>query len=434
MEPRRLPFLRLCARAVLIVGTVLAHTLRYAVGWWWLFLGRSGVERRRTWLGACVVAAFRDLGATFIKIGQIMSTRPDLVPVHVCRALESLQDDVGAFSFFAVRRTLHQDFGRPAEELFADLAPVPLASASVAQVHKARLADGRVVAVKVRRPDVVELCAFDLGVLRAGARVLGALPFLDLLSLPEVVDEFGRALAAQLDFRIEARHNRRFRENFQSVPDVMFPAVLDELSSERVLTMEFVEGRKVLEAGAKRQDPERLARLGLRALLKMIFDDGFVHADMHPGNVLITSDGRLALLDVGLVGELDDARRQAFGRFFAAWAQRDGDGMARIMLELAEATGEAPEVAQGRFEAFRADVIAFIGRFWGQRLGEVQLGRVLFDLLGILRRHRIRVAAAFTTVNVAIAMTEGIGRQLDPTLDLAAEALAWFSARRAASA
>jgi ubiquinone biosynthesis protein len=160
--------------------------------------------------------------------------------------------------------------------------------------------------------------------------------------------------------------------------------------------------------------------------MKMIFEDGFVHADLHPGNIFITTDDRLAMLDLGLVGELDPPHRKAFARFFAAWAQRDGDTMARLMYSMS-AGGAAATESEG-YERYRAAIIEFVGRYWGQRLGEVQVGVVLLDMLAILRKHRIRMSPTFTIVNIAIAVTEGIGKQLDPELDLMAEALPYFMA------
>ena len=188
--------------------------------------------------------------------------------------------------------------------------------------------------------------------------------------------------------------------------------------------MDFIEGRKILATANTRMDPKRIARLGLQVLMKMIFEDGFVHADLHPGNILITPDQKIALIDLGLVGELDEPHRRAFARFFAAWAQRDGDAMARIMFEMSADGGAVHD--QAAFERYRAAIIEFVGRYWGQRLGEVQVGRVLLDLLSLLRRHRIRMSPSFTIVNIAIAVTEGIGKQLDPELDLMAEAIPYF--------
>jgi ubiquinone biosynthesis protein len=421
---KRLPRWRLWARAAGIWARVAKHWARFWIGWVLLWIRAAGRARRRAWLGRVVVDLFRELGATFIKVGQIMSTRPDLIPEYLSDALSELQDQVGPFAFEEVVRTVETDFGRPLASIYAEFSPVPLASASVSQVHKARLTDGRIVAVKVRRPDVVALCTFDLAVMRQGARLLGLIPSISTLEPLATVEEFGRAIFAQLDFRIEAGNNRRFRRNFAGNPEVVFPEVVDELSTERILTMSFIEGTKVLSTPATRSDPKRVARLGLHTLMKMIFEDGFVHADLHPGNIFITPDDKLALLDLGLVGELDEPHRKGFSRFFAAWAQRDGDAMAHIMYGLSESANRPhdPEA----FERYRAAIIEFVGRYWGYRLGQVQVGKVLLDMLGILRRHRVRVNPSFTIVNIAIAVTEGIGKQLDPDLDLMSEALPFF--------
>jgi ubiquinone biosynthesis protein len=422
-----LPRWRLAARACVIGALVGKQWVRFWLGWLVLLVRRAGKARRRAWLGRVIVDLFRELGATFVKVGQIMSTRPDIIPEHISAALAELQDSVGPFPFEAVVKTIERDLGLPLAKLYAEFAPVPLASASVSQVHKARLPDGRIVAVKVRRPDVVEICTFDLAVIRLGARALAAIPSIGTLAPVAAVEEFGRAIFAQLDFRIEARNNRRFRDNFRSEPAVVFPEVIESLSSERILTMTFITGTKILSTPATRSDPRRVARLGLKTLLKMIFEDGFVHADLHPGNIFITADDKLALLDLGLVGELDEPHRKAFARFFAAWAQRDGDTMAHVMYEMsanAEGDGKRAEA----FERYRAAIIEFVGRYWGQRLGEVQVGKVLLDMLGILRKHRVRMNPSFTIVNIAIAVTEGIGKQLDPELDLMTEALPYFLA------
>jgi ubiquinone biosynthesis protein len=417
---------RLAARAAGIWARVGKHWTRLWIGWVLLWLRRAGRARRRAWLGRVIVDLFRELGATFIKVGQIMSTRPDLLPEYVSNALAELQDHVGPFPFEEVVRTVEGDLGRPLATLFAEFAPVPLASASVSQVHKARLPSGRIVAVKVRRPNVVELCTFDLAVMRQGARLLNMIPSISTLAPVAAVEEFGRAIFAQLDFRIESANNRRFRHNFRDRPEIVFPEVIEPLSTERILTMSFIEGTKILSTPTTRSDPKRVARLGLAMLLKMIFEDGFVHADLHPGNIFITPDDKLALLDLGLVGDLDEPHRKGFAKFFAAWAQRDGDAMAHIMYAMSESAGEArdPEA----FERYRAAIIEFVGRYWGYRLGQVQVGKVLLDMLGILRRHRVRVNPSFTIVNIAIAVTEGIGKQLDPELDLMSEALPFFLA------
>jgi ubiquinone biosynthesis protein len=428
MDLASLSTFRLLQRALTIAALVLGQGLRWLLGWLLLLLSLSGPARRRKWFGHCLLDLFRHLGATFIKVGQIMSTRPDLVPEHVTQALAHLQDDVGPFPYESVAHTILEDLGQPIEKIFSEFSVRPIASASVAQVHKARLHDGRVVAVKVRRPDVVEICGFDLAVMKYAARLIGKLPSLEAVSPESTVDQFARAIYAQLDFRIEACNSRRFRENFKDEPDVVFPEVIEEFSSERILCMTHIEGAKILDARERHSDPKRIARLGLRALLKMIFEDGFVHADLHPGNMFVLEHDRIAIIDVGLVGELDPPHRATFSRFFAAWASRDADTMAHLLYSLAV----NPNVDDAAYLSFRDAIREFMARTWSQRMAEVHAGKMLLDMLGILRRHRIRMAPAFTIVNIAIAVTEGIGRQLDPDLDLMAEAIPFFMTHAAA--
>jgi len=422
MDGASLSTVRLLQRSLAIGALFLGQGIRWLLGWIVLMASFSPAARRRAWFGQCLLDLFRHLGATFIKVGQIMSTRPDLVPEHITHALAHLQDDVGPFPYEAVARTILEDLGRPIDQVFAEFSTRPIASASVSQVHKARLHDGRLVAVKIRRPDVVEICSFDLAVMRKVAHLLGKIPALASMAPESTVDQFGRAIYAQLDFRVEASNNRRFRENFRDEPEVVFPEIFEEYCSERILCMTHIEGIKILDSRKGPSDPKRIARLGLRALMKMIFVDGFVHADLHPGNIFVLENNRIAIVDLGLVGELDGPHRATFSRFFAAWANRDADTMAHLLYSVAI----NPMEGSAAFERFRVAVVEFMARTWGQRMSEVHPGKLLLDMLGLLRRHRIRMAPAFTIVNIAIAVTEGIGRQLDPDLDLMAEAITFF--------
>jgi ubiquinone biosynthesis protein len=412
---------RLLLRALVILLLLSRQALRYLLGALWMRLRGRSLKERQAFFGQCVLTLFRQLGATFIKVGQIMSTRPDLLPPHIIDALSQLQDNVGPFAFAQVEATIRQDLGRPLQEIFTRFDEQPIASASVAQVHRAELPSGQIVAVKVRRPDIEELCAFDLSVMRLYARILQRIPSIALLAPVESVDQFGRAIRMQLDFTIEARNNRRFRKNFAGDPDIVFPKLVDELCTKRVLVMEYIEGVKILAYRRTGAEPRRLGQIGFRVMLKMIFQDGFVHADLHPGNVFITANHRVALLDLGLVGELDDTHREAFARYFAAWAKNDGRTMAEIMMQ------HSPSQTFPDPEGFTRAVEEFVGRYYGKRLGEVHVAVVVYEMMQILRTYRVRVNATFTMVNIAIAMTEGIGKQLDPTLDLMAEALPFFA-------
>jgi ubiquinone biosynthesis protein len=412
---------RFIRRALAIFSIVTLAFARWLVGWLLLLVMLAGRQRRQEWFALAIVGVFRSLGATFVKVGQIMSTRPDLFPPHVIRALETLQDNVGPFPWQKVQATFQAEYGKAPEEIFAEITPLPIASASVSQVHKARLPDGRVVAVKVRRPDIDEIVRFDLGVMRGFAHLMALVPSIRLLAPVESVDEFGRGIQMQLDFTIEARNNRKFRDNFAGDRDVIFPALVDELCTSRILVMDFVDGTKILNFRQTPSDPRRLAEIGFRVLLKMIFEDGFVHADLHPGNIFITRDDRVAILDLGLVGELDGTHREGFARYFASWAQGDGKTMAKLMSEL------SPGRHIRDYAGFEAAVVAFVQKYYGKRLGEVQVSLVFMDMMNILRKHRVRANPTFTLVNIAIAVTEGIGKQLDPDVDLMAAALPFFA-------
>lgn len=422
--------MRFLARALMIFLFVLGAFVRFFVGWLVLLLLFQPKARRQEWFGRCFVGLFRSLGATFIKVGQIMSTRPDLFPPHVIHALETLQDNVGPFPYALVQRTIVDELGKPPEEIFAEFQPQPIASASVAQVHKARMHDGRVVAVKVRRPKIEQIVEFDLRVMRLFAKLMCIVPSVAMLAPVESVDEFGRGIRMQLDFRIEAANNRRFRKMFAGDPDVLFPALVEELCTGRVLVMEFIDGTKILSFKREAQHAttveiekkaKRLAAIGFRVMLKMVFEDGFVHADLHPGNIFITRDERVAILDLGLVGELDDVHRAGFARYFAAWAQGDGKTMAKLMSEL------SPTRQIRDYAGYESAVVEFVKKYYGKKLGEVQVSLVFMDMMNILRRFRVRVNPTFTLVNIAIAVTEGIGKQLDPDVDLMAEALPFFA-------
>jgi ubiquinone biosynthesis protein len=412
---------RFIGRGLWVALILLLHAVLWFGGWIGLLLAFRGRAARQAWFASRFAGLLIALGATFVKVGQIMSTRPDLFPPHVIKALTRLQDNVGAFAWRHVERALVDEFGKPSQELFATFDRDPVASASVAQVHRATRRSGEAVAVKVRRPGLDDLVRFDLAVMRLFAHFVALVPSLRLLAPVESVNEFGRAIHAQIDLRIEAENNRRFTAAFASDPDVIFPALVPELCGKRVLTMAFIEGVKVVEAPAKiGADPTRLAKIGFRTLLKMVFDDGFVHADLHPGNILVDKDGKVVILDLGLTAELDEAARRAFAQFFASWAGGVGSVMARLMSEL------SPSAKVRDYPAYEREITEFVGRYHGKPLGEVQVSTVAFDMMNILRRHRVRVNPVYTMANVAIAVTEGIGKQLDPRLDLVQEAMPFF--------
>jgi ubiquinone biosynthesis protein len=236
-----------------------------------------------------------------------------------------------------------------------------------------------------------------------------------------VAGEFAQALRQQLDLRLEAHHNRRFAENFAGDAELGVPPLHEALCTRRVLCMDFVHGRKILDDGRPAEERQRLARAGFRLLLEMIFSHGFVHADLHPGNLLVTPEGQVVMLDLGLVASLGRQQRQVLQELMLAWLARDAGRVCELMLRLLPETRRAPLPGP-----FREQVAALMDRYRTLELGQIQLGQVMLELLRLMRRHAMRVEPALTMVVVSIGVLEGVGRQLAPDMDLVSEALRLF--------
>lgn len=369
-------------------------------------------------LGAALRHAFTTLGATFIKVGQIASTRADLLPAPITRELARLQDAVPPFAFSEVEACIESELGQPLSRLFAHFDRTPVAAASVAQVHRAVRHDGRVVAVKVRRPDIGQKVALDRSILLFLAGALErVVPSLRLVSAPEAIATFCDAVETQLSLRSEAEHNRRFSEMFADDPDVEFPELHPDLCSDAVLTMTFVEGCHERDLDEREMDLARIVDAGMRAVSRMIFEHGFVHADLHPGNLLFLPPGRIVMLDLGLVGELADAERVTAVRLFYALATGDGRTCARLFYE------NAPHAACPDYAAYESEVAAVVDDIVGQGLMNLQVSLEIARLFDILRRHRVQARAHMTMVNLALMTAEGLGKRLAPEFDLTREAL-----------
>ncbi|MFT3765433.1 MAG: AarF/UbiB family protein [Minicystis sp.] len=401
--------LRLALRFVHIAVVVALAVLGYA--WHRVRAGRldrAGLEALR---GERLAALMERLGATFIKFGQIMSTRPDLLGPGYTQKLARLQDAVPPAPFSSVEAMLARELDAAARARLAWIDPEPVAAASVAQVHKARLDTDEVIALKVQRPEAEPQIERDLAILGILARTVDWLPSVHLLSIPGAVDRFAESLRGQLDFRREAENNRRFAENFASVPAVGVPRLYPDLCTRRVLGMEFVDGAKATERDRIHGDRRKLARVGGEAILQMVFLDGFVHADLHPGNILLTED-RVILIDLGMVTEIPPDLRRPWVETFIALSQNDGPKAAELFY------GYAPSVGETRYAEFEHDVSENLGKLAGKSLGEVEVGEAVSGMMNVLRRHRVQVDPAFTVVHIALLVAEGLGKQLDPEIDM----------------
>jgi ubiquinone biosynthesis protein len=380
-------------------------------------------ERLEHAAGRGAVRLCNRLGATFIKIGQIASTRGDLLPRGVFEELRALQDQVPAFDYAAAATCIETELGAPVDVLFSHFERVPVAAASVAQVHAARIAGSDVrVAVKVRRPDIVEKVQLDRAILLFVGRGLErVVPSLRLISLEEAVRSFCDAVEEQLDLRIEADNNARFSANFDDDPGIGFPALHPALCSAGVLTMDFIDGVHEDDLEAAGIEVHQVVEAGMRAVCRMIFLHGFVHADLHPGNLLFEPPGRIVFLDLGLVGELTDADRRTTAELLMALVTGNGPAVAKSFFD------NAPHHAVDDYAEYEREMSEFVSSVVSKGLGQLQVTLEIGRIFDILRRHRIQARSHMTMVNLALMTAEGMGKRLAPDLDLSREALPYLA-------
>jgi len=368
------------------------------------------VGRLRGWMLRQVMTA---LGATFIKMGQVMSTRPDLFAPEVITQLKLLQDRLPPFRFAKVKKTIEAELGKPLGELYAEFDEQPVAAASVAQVHRARLPSGREVAVKVLRPDVRRQVERDAAILLFGARLAALHPRVRLSDPVGHLRHFVEAIHDQTDLRIEANNNRMFHDKFAGWDRVTFPELIPELSSERVLTMEFVRGTKVDALGPGRHG--KVAETVRLTMFKMCFDDGFVHADLHPGNMLVREGDQVVVLDLGLCKVLHEDVLIQFIDMTKCLAMGTPDDLVNHLKRFHVYLGEVD------WPTLRKEVEAFATRFRKQDIGELDYGNLINDMYAIGRRYHVRPVTDMTLVLVALVTAQGIGKMLEPDVNVFGE-------------
>jgi len=363
--------------------------------------------------------AFEELGPTYIKLGQILSTRPDLVTPDLISELAKLQDEVPPFPFNDARNIIENELGQPLEESFSAFEKKPLASASIGQVHRAELLDGDSVAVKVQRPGIKKTIEVDLEIMLHLATL--AEKHVEELSFHrpvKIVEEFAKTLERELDYNIEASSMERVARQFLDTPHVIIPAVFRETSSARVLTTEFIHGIKIsneeqLDAGG--YDKKLITKRGADICLSQVFDHGFFHADPHPGNIFVLPDNVICLLDFGMVGNIDRNTRESFVELVDSIVRRDESMAAHQILKLTSWEEEPDN------RAFEKDVADFMGRHLYKPLKEINLGKLLQELLELAALHRLRIYPDIFLMLKALTTVEGVGRKLDPDFDMVAQ-------------
>ncbi len=400
--------------AIFLMSVLAIECVRYGWAWFWtLFMpaGRRRTERLRA-QGQAIARFCTNTGPTFTKIGQILSSRPDILDPVVIQELEMLQDQVPPVPFGRIRHTIEEDLGKPLTEIFARFEETPLAAASVAQVHRAWLGDGTALAVKVQRPGMKDKFENDILVLNFFAKLTSFIPGVKNLRLPEQVEEFGTALHSQLDFRGERDNNRFFAATFRDIPWVRLPLVYEELSGPRVITMEFVEGRKVPDYIKWRKSPDTELAMRLYSLyLLMCVERQTLHSDLHPGNLLIDNDRRIVILDTGLVYRVPRHYAQRYLRLILSFGTYDGHLLTRAYLE---GTGD---IEPARLKIISDKTHELTQRVLQMDVTKLDLSGVWQDIMALLRDQGVTFDRELTLIAVTDATFSGMARQLDPQFD-----------------
>ena len=380
----------------------------FAVAYFWRDGSMPRAERLRL--------ALESLGPVFVKFGQLLSVRPDLFPEDIIEELAKLQDNVPPVTWEEIAATLTRAYGRPFGELFKTLDRVPIASASVAQVHFATLPDGRDVAVKVLRPGIRETIEQDVGVLFTVASILErVLPDGPRLRLKEVVAEFEKIVSDELDLIREAANASQLRRNFADGRLLIVPEVYWDWCNREVMVMQRIDGIPVNAAAELRRlgiDIPKLARDGVEIFFTQVFRDGFFHADMHPGNIFVARDGRYCGVDFGIMGTLSEEDKSYLAVNFMAFFRRDYHRVATAHVE----AGWVPR--ETRVDELESAIRAVVEPIADRPLKEIYFGKILLRLFEVSRRFRMQIQPQLVLLQKTLLQVEGLGRQLDPDLDL----------------
>ncbi|QCI28557.1 ABC1 kinase family protein [Caminibacter pacificus] len=360
--------------------------------------------------------AIEELGPTFIKLAQLLSLRPDLVPLDLAKEFEKLQDSVTPLPFEEMKRVLEDEFEKPYTEIFEEDFEL-LASASIGQVYKARLKTGEIVAVKILKPDIEEKIYADIAILQRLAKLLRDRFLIYGVDLEKIVEEFAKSIKKELDFNIEALNLKRFANNFRNNSDIKVPKLYEKYSSKRVLTMEFIEGIKISDIDALKKagyDLKEITKKGFDLICEQIFIHRFFHADPHPGNLMV-SNGKIVFLDFGIMGRLSDEDRQYFVEMIYYVIKQQEEKAALYVLKLSKVQGEID------ISSFKKEMADIISSYFYSSLKQVELRALIEDMLKVMQRYKIYFKEDNYLLAKALVTMEGIGKKLYPEFNAAEE-------------
>ncbi len=356
--------------------------------------------------------ALNELGPAFIKLGQLLSTRTDFFQKEVVDELEKLDDNAEPFDFSEVEKIFSEETGLKISEAFKSFEKKPIASASIAQVHKAVLKNGSVVAVKVQRPNAEEEFKTDVEILKQAATLIEKYFEEARIYNPSLmVEEFERSVNRELDFRVEARNAERFRNNFKQFKDVLIPKVHSTLSGRKILVLDFAEGVSAKQLKASAKEKKELAEKITFLISKQIFIDGFFNADPHQGNFLFTKK-KVAMIDFGMVGFVDDEMKEIIGGLYSNLVQKNLDAFMDNFVKISKISDESD------VESFKSEMNDFIEEFYGVTPNQIEIGRIFFELSSMARRYKISINPKFLLLAKVFVSLEGMQKTLDPDFNM----------------